>query len=168
MQKILIIGSPGSGKSTFALKLGRMLNLPVKHLDSHFWNPGWIETPESEWREIVTELISGDKWIIDGNYSHTFDIRFPAADTIIFLDFPTRICMWRVFKRIFKGYGKVRSDLAVGCPEKIDFVFFKWVWTFRKKHRTQTLKLLDEYSKTKNIITITSSSQLSDYLENIS
>jgi len=167
MQKILVIGSPGSGKSTLALKLGKRLSLPVIHLDNHFWNPGWIETPEDKWHAIVSKLVSGDQWIIDGNFSRTFDIRFPAADTIIYLDFPTRICMWRIFKRIFNGYGKVRPDLAEGCPEKIDFVFFKWVWTFRKKHRSNTLKYLSDYSQSKNIITFTNSSQIDDYLKSI-
>lgn len=165
MQKVIVIGSPGSGKSTFALKLGKQLKLPVLHLDGHFWKPGWIKTPDPEWRKVETKLVSGDKWIIDGNFSRTFDIRFPAADTIIYLDFPTRICMWRIIKRMIKGYGKVRPDLAEGCPEKIDFVFFKWVWTFRKKHRPNTMKYLKEYSKSKNIIIFTKSSQLSDYLE---
>ena len=167
MQKVIVIGSPGSGKSTFALKLGKQLKLPVLHLDSHFWKPGWIKTSESEWRKVETKLVSGDKWIIDGNFSRTFDIRFPAADTIIYLDFPTRICMWRVIKRMIKGYGKVRPDLAEGCPEKIDFVFFKWVWTFRKKHLPNTMKYLNDYSQSKNIIIFTKSSQLSDYLEKV-
>jgi len=76
MQKIIVIGSPGSGKSTFALKLGKQLNLPVMHLDANFWNPGWVKTPEDKWRELVSKLVSGDKWIIEGNYTRTFDIRF--------------------------------------------------------------------------------------------
>ena len=167
MQKVLVIGSPGSGKSTFALKLGKQLKLPVLHLDSHFWKPGWVKTAEPEWREVEVKLVSGDKWIIDGNFSRTFDIRFPAADTIIYLDFPTRICMWRILKRIFKGYGKVRSDLAVGCPEKIDFVFFKWVWTFRKKHRPNTLQFINEYSTKKSVIILSTPSQVSNFIKSL-
>jgi adenylate kinase family enzyme len=167
MQKILVIGSPGSGKSTLAVKLGKKLDLPVIHLDYNYWNPGWVETPEDKWNDIVTKLVSGDKWIIDGNFSRSFDIRFPAADTIIYLDFPTRICMWRIFKRIFNGYGKVRSDLGEGCPEKIDFVFFKWVWTFRKKHRPKTLKYLKDYSQSKVIITLSSSAQIDNFIQKL-
>ncbi len=167
MQKVLVIGCPGSGKSTLALKLGKQLNLPVKHLDSHFWKPGWIETPEPEWNEIVTKLVSGDKWIIDGNFSRTFDIRFPAADTIIYLDFPRRICMWRIVKRIIRGYGKVRADLGEGCPEKIDFVFIKWVWTFRKKHRQMTYDIIKKYSSSKSISILSTPSQVKDFIDNI-
>ncbi|MFH2048891.1 MAG: DNA topology modulation protein [bacterium] len=167
MQKIIVIGSPGSGKSTFAIKLGKKLNLPVKHLDSHFWKPGWVETPETEWREIVTKLTTGDKWIIDGNYNRTYDIRFPAADTIFHLDFSRYVCMWRIFKRIIKGYGKVRHDLGEGCPEKIDFSFIKWVWNFRKRHRPTTLQFLNDYSQSKNIISFTNSSQIDNYLKRI-
>ena len=86
MKKIIIIGSCGAGKTTFAQKINKKLNLPLTNLDQLYWKPGWERTSKTEWREKVEQLVKGDKWIIDGNYQSTFDIRFPACDTIIFLD----------------------------------------------------------------------------------
>jgi len=92
MRRILIIGSGGAGKSHAAIEMARKLGLELIHLDRHFWKPNWVETPKAEWRQIVSTLVNKDSWIIDGNYAGTFDIRFPAADTIVFLDFPPLLC----------------------------------------------------------------------------
>ena len=86
-KRIAIIGSSGSGKSTLARTLGVRLGLPVVHLDAHFWRAGWVETDKAQWQETVQALAHGERWIIDGNYSSTMDIRLPLAETIIFLDF---------------------------------------------------------------------------------
>ena len=79
--KISVIGCGGAGKSSLARRLSEDLNLPLIHLDTYFWNPGWIETPESLWREKVEDLVAEPKWIMDGNFSGTFDLRFPASDS---------------------------------------------------------------------------------------
>src|SRR5690349_3028678 len=86
MKKILVIGSGGAGKSTFAKQLSAILHLEVLHLDALYWQAGWVETPKPEWKQRVTELLAGDAWIMDGNYSGTLDIRMQACDTVIFLD----------------------------------------------------------------------------------
>jgi adenylate kinase family enzyme len=95
MKRILIIGSGGAGKSTLSRCLQKLLGIPLVHLDSIFWKPGWVETPRPEWKRIVCELVQGDSWIMDGNYSGTLDIRIDACDTIIFLDLPRTTCSWR-------------------------------------------------------------------------
>lgn len=85
MRKVLVIGSGGAGKTTFAKRLSKILNIEVIHLDALYWNPGWVETPELEWRKIVEGLIVRDSWIMDGNYSGTLDLRIKACDTVIIL-----------------------------------------------------------------------------------
>src|SRR6266436_5243884 len=100
MKRVLIIGSGGAGKSTFARRLNNILNLGLIHLDTLYWNPGWVETPKPEWRAIVEGLLGKDSWIIDGNYSGTLDIRIAACDTIIFLDIGRATCAWRILKRL--------------------------------------------------------------------
>lgn len=167
MQKVLVIGSPGAGKSTLSTKLGELLDLPVIHLDSHFWNPGWVETDRDIWRQKVTELVSGDRWIIDGNYGLTFDIRFPAADTVIFLDFPTVVCLWRIIWRAITGIGRQRSDMAPGCPEKIDFEFVTWIWNFRKHSRPRDIEYIEHYSTEKQILTLKNNSQINRFLKSL-
>lgn len=155
MNRVLVIGHCGAGKSTLAVELGKILDLPVIHLDRHFWNPGWVETEREAWREKVRALISGDRWIIDGNYDGTLDIRLPRADTVIFLDFPTRICMWRIARRIISGYGKTRHDLAPGCPEKIDWEFILYTWRFRRDIRPRVYAALSEYYSDGRLIVLT-------------
>lgn len=96
LRKVLIIGSGGSGKSTLANRLGQRTNLEVIHLDQLYWRSGWVETPKAEWLEIVSDIVKRDQWIIDGNYSGTLEPRFKACDTIIFLDLPRTVCVWRI------------------------------------------------------------------------
>ncbi|MCL2350910.1 MAG: AAA family ATPase [Firmicutes bacterium] len=139
-ERIMILGSAGSGKSTLAAKLGGILGIPVIHLDRLFWNPGWVETPKDEMDRRVIEAASGERWIIDGNYSRTMDFRMERADSIIFIDFGRFFCLCRVFKRRVKNRGKTRYDLGEGCPEKIDWEFFKWVWNYPSRSRKDTLE----------------------------
>src|SRR5262245_32584770 len=127
MRRVLVVGCAGAGKTTFSRRLAAMLKLPVVHLDRHFWRPQWQLPDMQEWRETLTTLAAGPEWIMDGNYSGTFDLRMPRADTVIWLDFSRMICMRRVLLRIVKGYGRTRQDLPEGCPEKFDPVFLRYV-----------------------------------------
>jgi len=88
MQRVAIVGPGGGGKSTFARSLGERTGLPVVHLDHHFWNPGWVDTPRDEWRRIQRGLFAADRWIADGNDGGTFDERFTLADTVILIARP--------------------------------------------------------------------------------
>lgn len=135
MNRVAIIGPPGSGKSTLARSMGQILGIDVVHLDAIFWHAGWIETPQARWREMQHQLVEPARWIIDGNYGSTLDIRLASADTVIFLDFSRRYTIPRVIRRSLQYYGKTRPDLAPGCPEKLDWEFVWWVWHFPKRQR---------------------------------
>jgi len=149
MRRILIIGSNGAGKSTLAKKLNEVSGLPIVHLDEHYWKPGWIRPSKLEWNKTVQDILKGEEWIMDGNYSSTLEMRIPAADTIVLLDFPRLVCLWRILKRRFK---KNRPDCIVGCEEKIDFEFLVWVlWKFPHTNRKQILKTFVEIENEKNI-----------------
>ena len=114
MKKVLVIGSGGAGKSTFATRLGELLGIEVIHLDQFYWRPGWVETPKSEWLETVERLVRKDSWIIDGNYSGSLEIRLAACDTVIFLDIARSVCVWRLLKRVVRYRKKNRQDMAEG------------------------------------------------------
>ena len=148
MKRVLIIGSGGSGKSTLARQLGERLGLPVVHLDAHYWNPGWVETPADEWRERVQRLIAQPEWVMDGNYGGTLDIRLAAADTVIFLDLPRIVCLWRIVTRAARYWGRTRPELAPDCPERLDWEFVVWVWTYPDRRRREILERLRGLDRT--------------------
>jgi len=167
MQRVLVIGHCGAGKSTLAAKLGSILKLPVVHLDQYFWKPGWVETEQDAWQEAVRRLVSGEQWIIDGNYDRTLDIRLPRADTVILLDFPTRICMWRIMKRVISGFGRTRPDLAPGCPEKIDLEFLRWAWRFRRDVRPRVFAALEKFYQGGELIILATPAEVSAFLSSL-
>jgi adenylate kinase family enzyme len=154
MKKIIILGSGGSGKSTFSRKLGETIKLPVYHLDAYFWRPGWIPTPNDEWDDFQKELIQKDEWIIDGNYGRTVEIRIKAADTIIYFDLSRWITTYRVIKRRIMYHGRTRPDLTEGCPEQLDWEFIKWVWNFKKNKRPGIIAKLNNYKDDKKVIIV--------------
>ena len=100
--KIVIVGSTGSGKTTFAGRLSKLLDIPHVQLDSLFWKPDWCESTNEEFRTKVEDAVSQDKWIIDGNYARNQDITTGNADTIIWLDYPLYKITYRVIKRSLK------------------------------------------------------------------
>jgi adenylate kinase family enzyme len=144
MRRIAVVGCAGAGKSTFSLRLGERLGMPVTHLDSLFWRPGWNATPKDEWCETMVWLVAGERWLIDGNYGGTLDERLRAADTVIYLDAPRRVCMWRIVKRWATFRGSSRPDIGEGCPERLDWKFLKWIWDYPKVSRPKTLAALRE------------------------
>jgi adenylate kinase family enzyme len=145
MRRVMVLGCAGAGKSTVARRLATTLHLPVIHLDRHFWRPHWELPDMREWREMVAALAAGADWIMDGNYSNTYDLRMPRADTIIWLDFPRGICMRRVLVRTLKGYGRCRPDLADNCKERFDFEFLRFVWNFHTKNRPHIVDGIAKY-----------------------
>nr|WP_319391497.1 hypothetical protein [uncultured Cohaesibacter sp.] len=145
MQRITIIGSSGSGKSTLARTLGTRLNLPVIPIDQIFWKPGWTEPDKAAFLIEMNRIIESEKWIIEGNYTNSANLkgRLARSDLLIFLDPPRWVCIYGILTRLLKTHGQVRIDMAPGCPERFDWHFLKYVWTFPK---TQRPKLLDYYN----------------------
>lgn len=142
--RIILVGSAGSGKSFIAKKLADITGYPLTHLDNEFWQPGWVKTPRVEWIEKQNRLMSGEQWIIDGNYDSTMELRFNATDLVIFLDINRFVCMYSAWRR----HGKKRSDLPDYLDEKKNFEFMeflRWIWIFPKTGRKTILDLHRQY-----------------------
>jgi adenylate kinase family enzyme len=165
MRRVLVIGSGGAGKSTFAARLGERTGLPVIHLDALFWRAGWRETPREEWAARVEELIAADAWIMDGNYGGTMERRLAACDTVVFLDFPRSLCLWRVIKRRAKFRGRSRPDMAEGCEERLTWEFVRWVWDYPRTRRPGVLKRLGELGEGQKIFVLRSPREARRFLE---
>jgi len=167
MNRIMIIGCCGSGKSTLSQQLQKITDLPLFHLDQYYWKPNWTETPKEEWTQIVTDLAKEEKWIIDGNYGGTMDIRFDRADTIIYLDIPTIKCLWRVLGRIWKYHGQVRPDMPDGCKERFDLEFIHYVAVYNLLRRKSLLKKLKSLEAYKTIIIIRNNQEIEHFLSQL-
>jgi adenylate kinase family enzyme len=159
MRRVMLIGSGGAGKSTLAVRLGARLGLPVVHLDARHWHPGWVPTPDAEWRREVAALAAGPAWIMDGNYGGTLDLRLAAADTVVFLDLPRRVCLWRVLTRTARHVGRSRADMGAGCPERLDrayLEFLRWVWSYPAARRPGVLRRLAALPPTTRVVRLRS------------
>lgn len=152
MQRVLIIGCAGAGKSTLARKLTEKTGLPVVHLDALFWKPGWVESEREDFDARVLAELEKPAWIIDGNYARTLPMRLEKCDTVIYLDFPRLLCILGVLKRVLTTYGTVRPDMPEGCPERFDWEFLKWVWNFNRNNREKIYAQLKELPADKVIL----------------
>lgn len=162
-----MIGSGGSGKSTLARRLGERLGLRVIHLDRLYWRPGWVETPKDEWRRAVEELVRGESWVMDGNYSGTLDVRLAACDAVVFLDLPRAVCLWRVLKRLLVYRRSQRPDMAEGCREHFSLKFLQWVWGYPSRSRPKVVRLLEESAGGKRVVRLRSSAEVERFLAEV-
>ena len=166
MQRVLVMGCSGSGKSTFGRALAGKLGLPFVSLDQLFWQPGWREPDMQDFTAKVTHAAEGPAWVIDGNYTRygAGELRRERADTIVWFDLPRRVCMLSVIRRSAASYGKVRPEMAPGCPERFDWVFLSYVWTYRATQRPKLLAYFSALRGDQRLVTFTARAQSTDFL----
>jgi adenylate kinase family enzyme len=141
VQRVAILGSGGAGKSVLAAEIAERTGLPVVHLDTVYWRPGWTAPPREEFDARLDRAVAEERWILDGNFlrDDRADPRFARADTVVFLDLPRRVCLWRIFRRRVEEARRPRRDLPDGCPEELDLEFTRWVWNYPSKNRPDIL-----------------------------
>ncbi len=166
--RVMVIGCCGAGKSTFAGRLAQIIPLPIIHLDQEYWQPDWNEPEKEVWHEKVRQLSLQEKWIMDGNYGSSLDIRLQKADAIVFLDYATMSCIYRVSKRIWKYKGTVRPDMPEGCRERWDWNFMHYVAVFNLIRRPSILKILNTYKDNVDTVILKNDGEVSAFFEKIS
>jgi len=166
MQRVLVIGSPGAGKSTLARALAQSTGLPVHHLDRMHWLPGWVERDRAEGRMMLEAVLASPQWIIDGNYGSTLPLRLERADTVVWLDYPTRICLWRAISRWWRFRGQARPDMTEGCLERLDLEFLLYILNFRRGWGQRNAKAMAAF--TGKVIRHSSPDQTADWLAALS
>jgi adenylate kinase family enzyme len=169
MRRILVMGSSGSGKSTFAQRLSALTGIQFVSLDALYWKPGWIPSENAEFHDRVAKVARQPQWIMDGNYiSHgAGELRRAICDRVIWFDLPRRTCMLGIMTRIAGGYGRVRAEMAEGCPERVDLEFFRYVWTYRQQQRPKLLKYFDGLRPDQSLVCFTSRTQANLHLKEL-
>jgi len=168
MNKITVCGVTASGKTTLANKLGKILNIPVHHLDKIFWKDNGVFASQAEGVEKVLEILKEPRWIIDGSMprSRTFDMRIKDADTIIFYDLPFWLILWRQTKRFFKYYNKVRPDMGGNNKQKYPFTLsdIKYALNYPTSNLYEKIMI---YKETKRLIIIKNTKDERNFLDTI-
>lgn len=167
MKRVAIIGSRGTGKSTFARKLAYKTGLPLVHLDFYYHNTTKnYYTNKEAWRRKADELALSESWIIDGNFSSTLENRIERADTVFYFDMPTYIAIVGIIKRWFGACRTKRLDMPDDWQEKSTREFFWYVFWFRRHYAVSTAELLKKASST-TVITFRNHRDVSDYMKTL-
>ena len=144
MERVIIIGCGGAGKSTLARKLGEKTGLPVVHLDQIWWEPGnWKHMEREAFDVRLRAELEKPRWILDGNFNRTLEARLAQCDTAIYLDYPRLLCLKNWIGRVIQNWGHARADMAEGCNEWFDPEMAKWIWQFNSKNRNRYYELLN-------------------------
>ena len=140
MKRVIVIGSPGAGKSTFARRLRDRTGIPLVYLDMIWHQPDRTTISREEFDRKLSDILKTDSWIIDGNYGRTLELRLQSCDTVFLLDYPLEVCLASVAARI----GKQREDLP-WTEEEFDEEFRQWIIDFPLSELPRIYKLLDQY-----------------------
>lgn len=153
-RRIAIVGNSGSGKSRLATQIASATGLPLVHLDRHFWLPGWVQRSREEFGALHAGFVAGDAWVIDGNFARTLPLRAQAADLVVFFNLPLWLCLWRIAWRVITSLGRVRPDMAPGCPERVDLSFIAYVWAWKQRRRAETIAAIETANAARKTIVV--------------
>lgn len=162
MRKIIVIGCPGAGKTTFAEKLGDKLGLPLYYLDAIWHRPDRTHISREEYDTRLAEILAQDSWIIDGNYSRTLERRMEACDTVFFLDLPSEVCLEGAISRLGVG----RYDMP-WIDTELDPAFERSIREFGEKNRPQIYELIEKYRNKKTVVIFKTREETDEFIEKL-
>ena len=162
MKKVIVIGCPGSGKTTFSEKLNKCTGLPLYYLDAIWHKPDKTHIPREEFDERIKEIFSTDEWIIDGNYNRTIEIRLQYCDTVFLFDLPTEVCIQGATERLGKG----RYDMP-WIEKELDPEFESFIKEFSEKSLPKIYNLIEKYNLEKDVVIFKSREEADDYIKEI-
>jgi len=169
MQRVMIVGQPGSGKSTLARKLGLRRGLPVVHIDTIHWQPGWRERSRDEKTQLCLEVEARDCWIFEGGHSATWENRMARADVLIWIDRSATLRFLRVLRRTLLQRGQSRPDLPENCPELLANLpeFFRFMWRTKKTARAKMQQLVATAPSTCRVVYLRSNREARMFIASI-
>lgn len=157
VERVVVIGNGGSGKTYLARRLAQALSLPLINLDAEYYDRGWQVTSPEVFTARQRELVAGIRWVIEGNYASTLPIRLAAADTLVFLDLPPWACLAGLLQRRlrYRG-GQHRGD---GVFDRLTWEFIRYVWGYRRSMRSRVRRLVADHGRHVTVVRLTSRRQ---------
>ncbi|TMK52543.1 MAG: topology modulation protein [Actinobacteria bacterium] len=165
MERVTIVGCGGSGKSYVAQELGRLLDLPVIHMDAVYFDDHWNPLPMERFEAVQREFVAAPRWVIDGNYNSTVQVRLEAADTVVFMDLPTRVCLWGILSRQLR-HGRGQNE-QTGVYNRITGDVLRYVVGYRWKMRPRVLAKIHRHASGAALIMLTSRRQTRHFLRQV-
>ncbi|WP_080874514.1 hypothetical protein [Oceanobacillus timonensis] len=162
VNRIIVIGCPGAGKSTLSAQIAQIRNIPLVHLDNIQWIDDDTTVSQTDFDAKLKEEIQKKEWIMDGNYARTLALRMGRADVVIWLDFPRSVCFYRILKRYVKNKGKKNPH---GNPDRLDFSFLRFVWNYKKENDSKIKSLKVKYQEQLHFNHIRSGRQLKEFMQ---
>ena len=166
MERVLIIGSNGAGKSTFSFRLAEKTGLPLVHIDQIYWQDAWDVTPEAEFDRRVQAETQDLRWIIEGNNLRSLPRRLARADTVFWFEFPPPLCVLNIFRREWAYRGRVRPDMPDQCVSRCDMKFLRMVWDFNRRNHRKIAAMLPNAENIR-VIRFTNYRQVEGYLRTL-
>ncbi|MFE9880196.1 topology modulation protein [Streptomyces mirabilis] len=151
MMKVAIVGCGGSGKSYLARELGKILNAPVTHLDAAFYDDDWNALPMDKFAELQRELVAEPRWVIDGNYNSTLQIRLESCDTVVLMDVSTISALYGIFSRQLRHGAGHKGN---GVHNRIHWGVIKYVATYRRRMRPRVMAKIDEFASSRSDVVL--------------
>lgn len=167
MKRVMVIGGSGCGKSTLARMIGGISGLPVVNIDPFYFHKNWVMRDRAKTQGLIRQAALEDKWIIEGNNSETFGDRLARADTLIFIDLPTWLRLWRGVSRAIRYHGRTRPDMAQDCPEKLDLKFMLFIVNYHRNHRPKAIAALESAPENVTRVHLKTRRQVREYVENL-
>jgi adenylate kinase family enzyme len=165
VERVAVVGCGGSGKSYVARELGRLLDLPVVHMDAVYFDDQWNPMPMERFEAAQCELVAEPRWVIDGNYNSTLQVRLEAADTVVFMDLPTRVCLWGILSRQLR-HGRGQNEQN-GAYNRLTGDVLRYVVGYRRKMRPRVLAKIHRHASGARLIMLTSRRQTRRFLRQV-
>jgi adenylate kinase family enzyme len=165
VNRVAIVGCGGSGKSYVARELSRLLDLPITHMDAVYFDDQWNPLPMERFEAVQRNLVAAPRWVIDGNYNSTIQLRLETADTVVFMDLPTHVCLWGILSRQLR-HGRGQNDQN-GVYNRITGDVLRYVLGYRRKMRPRVLAKIDQHASGARVIMLTSRRQTRHFLRQL-
>jgi len=164
VDRIVVIGSGGAGKTVLAHRLGALLGIGAVHLDTLFYDDAWRPVPVEVFVAAQQRIVAGRRWLLDGNYHATLPVRLAVADTVVFLDLPPLVCLWGVFVRRWRYRGGQHRD---GVYDRVSVAFLRYVATYRRRMRPRVLAAIAEHGPHARLVRLGSRAEVHAFLATV-